>query len=467
MVPGAWVVLDGLPVTANGKLDRRALPVPEVRGAGAGREPRTAVERTLCRLYAEVLGLERVAAEDGFYDLGGDSISTIQLVSRARTAGLVITPADVFAHKTVARLAHTATPAAGSPRGQAADLPIGEVTPTPIMEWLREQGGPIDGFCQAMLMTTPTGAVTRQLADALQALTDHHDALRLRLADRPDGAWSPEVTAAGTVRGARRVRRVETTDGQPSESLLAEQFAAARGRLDPRAGVMWQAVHFDAGPRHPGRLLLVIHHLAVDGVSWRVLLPDLAAAWTAVVAERPVECEPVGTSFRRWAALLAAEADTEAREGELRHWEEALAGVRPLVAGRTGDHGTFGTAGNMALPMSGEDTEPLLTRVPGAFHAGVHDVLLAAFAVALDTWRERHGRAAAGGPVVVDVEGHGRSHRLAEEVDLSRTVGWFTALYPVRLEPGRLDQEAVRRGGPALGRAVKRVKEQLLSLIHF
>ncbi|WP_413104170.1 amino acid adenylation domain-containing protein [Streptomyces sp. Inha503] len=465
MVPGAWVVLDRLPVTANGKLDRRALPVPEVRGAGSGREPRTAVERTLCRLYAEVLGLERAGAEDGFYDLGGDSISTIQLVSRARAAGLVITPADVFAHKTVARLAHTATPTTGSARDQAADVPIGRVTPTPIMEWLRERGGPVDGFCQAMLMTTPTGAGTPQLADVLQALTDHHDALRLRLADRPDGAWSPEVTVAGTVRAAQRVRRIETTDDRPPESLLAEQFTAARGRLDPRAGVMWQAVHFDTGPWHPGRLLLVIHHLAVDGVSWRVLLPDLAAAWAAVAAERPVEWQPVGTSFRRWAALLAAEANTEAREGELRHWEEALADVRPVVAERTsGGRDTFGTAGNMALPMPAEDTEPLLTRVPRVFHAGVHDVLLAAFAVALDTWRERHGRGAAGGPVVVDVEGHGRSHPLAEEVDLSRTVGWFTALYPVRLEPGRVDQEEVRRGGPALGRAVKRVKEQLRAL---
>ncbi|AGP53570.1 hypothetical protein M271_09795 [Streptomyces rapamycinicus NRRL 5491] len=472
MVPGAWVVLDRLPVTANGKLDRRALPVPEVGGSGSGREPRTAVERTLCRLYAEVLGLERVGAEDGFYDLGGDSISTIQLVSRARAAGLVITPADVFAHKTVARLAHTATPATGSARDQAADVPIGQVTPTPIMEWLREQGGPVDGFCQAMLMTTPAGAGTPQLADVLQAMTDHHDALRLRLADRLDGAWSAEVATGGTVRAAQRVRRIETTDGRLPESLLAEQFTTARGRLDPRAGVMWQAVHFDAGARHPGRLLLVIHHLAVDGVSWRVLLPDLAAAWAAVAAERPVEWQPVGTSFRRWAALLAAEAETEVRERELRHWEGVLAdvrpvvaGVRPVVSGRTGgDRDTFGTAGNMALPMPGEDTEPLLTRVPGAFHAGVHDVLLAAFAVALGMWRERHGRGAGGGPVVVDVEGHGRSHPLAEEVDLSRTVGWFTALYPVRLEPGRVDQEETRRGGPALGRAVKRVKEQLRAL---
>ncbi|GDY58164.1 hypothetical protein SVIO_087870 [Streptomyces violaceusniger] len=469
MVPGSWVVLERLPVTANGKLDRRALPVPEVRASGPGREPRTAVERTLCRVYAEVLGLERVGAEDGFYDLGGDSISTIQLVSRARAAGLVITPADVFAHKTVARLAHTATPATDAARDQAADVPVGEVTPTPIMEWLREQGGPVDGFCQAMLMTTPAGAGTPQLADVLRALTDHHDALRLRLADRPDGAWSPEVATVGTVRAAQRVRRIETTDGQPPEGLLAEQFTAARGRLDPRAGVMWQAVHFDAGPRHQGRLLLVIHHLAVDGVSWRILLPDLEAAWAAVTAvgaaaERSVEWQPVGTSFRRWAALLAAEADTEAREGELRHWEEVQADVRPVVAGRTGGRGTFGTAGNMALPMPGEDTEPLLTRVPGAFHAGVHDVLLAAFAVALDTWRERHGLGAACGPVVVDVEGHGRSHPLAEEVDLSRTVGWFTALYPVRLEPGRVDQEEMRRGGPTLGRAVKRVKEQLRTL---
>src|SRR5262249_53835876 len=181
MVPSGYVVLDRLPLTPNGKLDRRALPAPEVRGLEGGRLPRTPQEEVLCALFAEVLGVARVGIDDNFFALGGDSIMSIQLVGRARQAGLLITPRAVFQHQTVAGLAEVVGLVAQAAPSPAADEAIGELPATPIMRWLLERAGPIDRFCQAMLLRVPAGLQGEHLAGALQSVLDHPDALRLRL----------------------------------------------------------------------------------------------------------------------------------------------------------------------------------------------------------------------------------------------------------------------------------------------
>src|SRR5438132_6582756 len=201
MVPSAIVVLDRLPLTANGKLDRGALPAPEVR-AGVLRLARNPREELLCALFAEVLGLERVGIDDNFFALGGDSIVSIQLVSRARKAGLVITPRAVFEHQTVAGLAGVAS-VIGETSGAGADIATGGLAPTPIMRWLLERGGPLDRFNQSMLLQVPAGMREADLTSALQAVLDHHDALRLRLeAAAGEGEWKLEVAPAGAYAGA-------------------------------------------------------------------------------------------------------------------------------------------------------------------------------------------------------------------------------------------------------------------------
>jgi non-ribosomal peptide synthase protein (TIGR01720 family) len=227
---------------------------------------------------------------------------------------------------------------------------------------------------------------------------------------------------------------------------------AAQARLDPERGVVVQAVWTDAGPARPGRLLLLLHHLVVDGISWRVLLPDLAAAWEAVAAGVEPRLQPVRTSFRRWAQRLAAAAGE--RTGELPLWREALATPDPaLGAGPLDpDRDTAHTARALSVTMPAEATEAVLGAVPAALHAEVNDVLLAAFATAVAGWRRRHGRGD-GTAVVLDLEGHGRED-VVGGADLSRTVGWFTSLYPVRLDPGAGD----------IGAAVARVKEQLRAI---
>ena len=334
MVPAAFVSLPHLPLTANGKLDRRALPAPDLAPASV-RAPRTPQEDILCSLFAEVLGLERVGIDDNFFELGGDSIVSIQLVSRTRKAGLVITPRAVFQHPTVRGLAAVATPVAEI-TSTLPDIAIGALRPTPIMSWLLECGGPIDCFNQSMLLQVPAGVEQAHLLAALQAVLDHHDALRLRLipSSAADEEWSLEIAPPGAVTAAGCTHRVDVVglDEDALRACIAEHRHAAEAGLAPEAGVMVQAVWFDIGAQQSGRLLLVIHHFAVDGVSWRILVPDLAAAWEAIVASRPVRLPPRGTSFRRWAQRLGAHAQDRLRSEELSFWIATLnAPVASLV----------------------------------------------------------------------------------------------------------------------------------------
>ncbi|MFE2175305.1 amino acid adenylation domain-containing protein [Kitasatospora sp. NPDC059462] len=467
LVPAAVVVLAELPLTANGKVDRERLPAPEFTAAAGSARPRTVAEETLCAIYAEVLGLAEVGTGDGFFDLGGDSIQAIQVVSQARTAGLVIGARDVFAHPSVAELAAVAVRAEDA--ADTEDIGTGEIAPTPITEWLRELDLPAEEWGrfsqEAVVAVPPAGELDLpRLAAVLQALVDHHDVLRSRLDTRADGRWVLHAGPAGSAPVADHLLRVdaEGLDAAGLRALTAEQAAAARSRLDPRAGVMLQAVWLDAGAHRPGRLLLVLHHLVVDGVSWRILLPDLRAAGEAVLAQRPVPLAPVGTSVRRWAGLLADEAADPRRVAELPAWQRLLSDTPALLP--AGPEPAGGT-GRLVLTLPAEATAALLGTAPGAFHTGVQDVLLAAFGIALEEWRRRRApeRAPDGG-VLVTVENHGRQEDLADGVDLSRTVGWFTSVQPVRLAAGPLDWPQVEAAGPELAAAVVRIREQLAAL---
>ncbi len=462
MVPSCFVVLDRLPLTPNGKLDRRALPAPEVTAAAA-REPRSPQEEILCALFAEVLGLPQVGIDDSFFALGGDSIMSIQLVSRARKAGLVITPRAVFQHQTVAALAG-ASKLMEETVLVLPDVATGALPPTPVMRWQAERGGSIDRVSQTMLLQVPAGLCGDDLVAALQCVLDHHDALRLRLIGQADkGEWGLEVSPVGTVRAAACLRRVDICglDEGALRACLSDQARLAEYALAPAAGVIVQAVWFDAGSERAGRLLLTIHHLAVDGVSWRILVPDLAAAWRAIAGGQVPALGPRGTSLRRWAQRLLSHAQDMSRVGELAFWRDMLSAPSVTLVDDALDaaRDTAGSAGNLTLTLPAEVTGALLTRVPVVFHGGINDVLLSALVVAMAQWCRRRGRGV-NQAVLIDLEGHGREE-IFGDVELSRTVGWFTSLYPVRLDAGGVDLDDALAGGPALGRAVKQIKEQL------
>ncbi|WP_262849753.1 condensation domain-containing protein [Sphaerisporangium corydalis] len=506
MVPSAVVVLDELPLLPNGKLDRKALPVPDFAAVAKGRAPEGEAERVLADAYAEVLGLPETGADADFFTLGGDSIVAMRLVSRVRAAGLRVTPRQVFQHRTVAALASAAVPvnpATGG--GEDASQGSGPVPLTPIMHALRELGGPIRDYHQAALVRTPGALTEPGLRSILRALVDRHPMLRSRLerthspapvpggrppvpggrppvpggrppvpGGRPGELWSLRVADAGAADVDSWVARADVSGLGDAElrAAITEHAHIAQAALDPDTGDMMRAVWFDAGPGVPGRLLLLIHHLAVDGVSWRVLLPDLAAAWQDVVAGRPVSPAPVDVSFRRWSELLRERAIDPAVEDELPLWTSILSGDVPFPAARALDpeRDVAATARHVSLTLPPGRTEPLLGRVPAAFRATVNDVLLTALSLAVATWRRRTPAPAhpagpgQGNAVLVDLEGHGREEALAGDADLSRTVGWFTSVVPVRLDPGAGDLAGALAGGPALDQAVARIKEQLAAL---
>ncbi|MCQ8187448.1 amino acid adenylation domain-containing protein [Streptomyces sp. RCU064] len=467
MVPSAVVTLDALPLTVNGKLDRRALPAPVYGGSPETdrRGPRTEREKTLCALFSDVLGLDGVGIDDGFFDLGGDSIMSIQLVSRARRAGLELAVRDVFEHRTVAALADIATEtvrvAAEEPGADVGDVPL-----TPIVRWFLERGGPADQFNQSRLIQVPAALRQEQLRSAVQSVLDHHGALRARLTAAPERRL--EIRRPGAVDAASLVRRVAAAGlEEPAQrDLVRRETEAARERLDLDAGRLVQVVWFDRGADAPGLLLVLVHHLVVDGVSWRILVPDLAEAYRAVSAGREPELQPVGTSLRRWARRLTEAAARPARAAEAAWWQEVLRPGDPLLGRRPLDPAgdTYGSAAHLTVKLPVAVTEKLLTRVPSVFTAEVNDVLLTAFALAWARWRGGRGAWGADGRtagVLLDLEGHGREEDLVGAVDLSRTVGWFTSLYPVRIDPGAADLTDAFAGGPAAGEAVKRIKEQV------
>ncbi|WP_215452284.1 non-ribosomal peptide synthase/polyketide synthase [Streptomyces sp. ATCC 21386] len=469
MVPAAVVVLERFPQLANGKLDRSALPAPDFSALSSGRAPSTPVEEMLCTVFAEVLGLERVGADDDFFALGGDSIVAMQLVGRARAAGLRISPRLVFRHRTPAALG-TVAEAADMSAPRPADDGTGTVPLTPVMHWLRELGGPFASYHQAALVRTPAALDLPGLTAVLRALADRHDLLRATLV-RPSvedtEQWSLHVPRVGTVDPADWIERVDVRglDATALGEAVREHTVAARSLLDPDTGIMVRAVWFDAGDA-PGRLLLMGHHLVVDGVSWRVLLPDLAAAWQDVSAGRPVGLLPVETSFARWSRLLTELAQRPEREAELPVWEAILAegaASLPLSRDRDPDRDTSATRREVVLRLPAEHTGPLLSAVPAAFGAAVNDVLLAGLALAFADRRRRDGGTDTS--VLVDLEGHGREEELGGDgIDLSRTVGWFTSVYPVRLDPGPADPADAFAGGPAAAEAVRRVREHLAAL---
>ncbi|HEX6355795.1 amino acid adenylation domain-containing protein [Actinophytocola sp.] len=455
MVPAAFVDMATLPLTPNGKLDRRALPAPVFSGAGTGRAPRTPREEILCAMVAEVLELSHVDIDDSFVGLGGDSIVAMRLVALARQSGLLLTPGDVLRCRTPEALAAKAEVIdSGATRVEATDSGTGPVRSVPIMHWLRDRGGPVDSFNQSVLVNTPPGLRQDQLEAMLQALLDTHDALRMRVTP----AWDVEVAPVGAVDATRCLRRVEVT-GEDLAQLVREHIAAERKLLSMADGVLVRAVWFDAGAGKQGRLAIVINHMAVDGVSWRILLDDLAAAWQAVSDGREIRLAPVGTSFRRWAELL--HQDAARRDAELAYWTATLSGASTRIGRRALDPARDVETEHCRLTMTlpAETTEPLLAAVPSAFGATVNDVLLTGLALAVTRWRGTDR-----GAVLVDLEGHGREELPGRVTDLSRTVGWFTSLFPVRLDAGPVDADDLVHGGPSVGAALKRVKEQLRAL---
>ncbi|MFP2913021.1 condensation domain-containing protein, partial [Pyxidicoccus sp. 3LFB2] len=427
MVPAAFVRLEALPLTANGKVDRKALPSPDglqPELSSNYQPPRNATEQALAEVWAQVLNLPRVGIRDNFFELGGDSIITLQVVARARQAGLQLSPRQLFQHQTVEALA-TVVKAAGASSAEQG-LVRGPVPLTPVQHAYFEQAPRLPHhFNQALLLEVRRPLEPALLEQALVKLVEHHDALRMRFTRQPDGAWRQESPG---LEAPPRLRRVDLSGVAPEDLGSAIQAVAndVQRSLVLDEGVLLRAALMEPGAGQPPRLLLVAHHLVVDAVSWRILMEDLEALYQQLAQRQQPAAPPKTTSFKAWAEQLQQHARSESVQQELAYWlSGARAEVQPLPVDKTParEANTYASSQSVGFSLEAEETRLLLQDVPTAYRARLEDVLLTALAQALSRWTGQHR-------VLVELEGHGRED-LFEGVDLSRTVGWFTATYPI------------------------------------
>ncbi|RDI64568.1 non-ribosomal peptide synthetase [Nocardia pseudobrasiliensis] len=433
MVPARIVVVPELPLNANGKLDVRALTElgqREMASDGGGVAPRTDTEHALCQAFSEALGGRALGIDDDLLDLGIDSIVAISLVNKARQAGLSVSPAMVLATPTVRDLA-AAIDTRAAQRISSGPAEFGEVPTTPIMSWLYEFGG-FRRLTLSTLVALPAEIDRAGLEAALQAVLDGHDMLRAQLIESEDGRRL-RTRAPGSVTAAEVLTEV-TVDGDLGAALATESRIAI-DTIDPHAGHMIRAVRF---LRPCGDILLLsVHHLAIDPVSWHILLADLADAWTRIAADvRDPELPPEHTTYRRWAQLLTARADTPEVLAQQEFWDAQVAEPDAPIGHRAPDprRDTWDSYRITPSIVPAEQTRCLLAVTGRDGQIGLPELLLSALCATLSTWQSGHGRDTEAGTLVA-LEGHGREDALFD-ADTTRTVGWFTTVYPLRLAAG-------------------------------
>jgi amino acid adenylation domain-containing protein/non-ribosomal peptide synthase protein (TIGR01720 family) len=440
MVPAHILLLDAFPLTANGKLDHSALPAPQLT-AQTFEAPQAGVEAALAELWAAALNIESVGRHDNFFTLGGDSILSLQIIARARRQGIRLTPKQLFEKQTIAELAQVAVLAEAKPAAAVAPAKAAprDFALTPIQaRFMSQSVQQRHHWNQSLLLDLPVAFDTALLQQALALLIAHHDSLRLSFHQGDDGQWLQRYRDS---EDAERVLwNCEIVREQDLPSLCEE----AQRSLNIEQGPLLRVVQARL-PSGEGRLLLAIHHLAVDGVSWRVLLEDLQHIYSQLAAGKTPTLVEKTARFQDWSASLHALAASPELAAQRPYWQ-ALAVADACLPGDTTVHSHIADAEHIRLQLDAERTRQLLNDAPAAYRTRIDDLLLAALAQSLAQWtgRARH---------VISLEGHGRedsAHQEAVALDLSRSVGWFTSLYPLALD-----------AAPELIATLKTVKETL------
>ncbi|HEY2961417.1 MAG TPA: amino acid adenylation domain-containing protein [Pyrinomonadaceae bacterium] len=451
MIPAAFVVLDKLPLLSNGKVDRKRLPEPETSRPSltdAYEPPTTEAERVLARIWSEVLRVEQVGIHDNFFELGGDSILSVQIITRAHRAGLQLTAKQVFNRQTIAELAAVAGSATQSQTTQGEVTGAVELTPAQ-RGFFEQQLAEPKHWNMAKMIALAEGIEVSALRGAITAVLHHHDALRNHFQKLDGGRWRQWCAAADE--GELPFAEVDLSEVATTELRNSIETAAAKWQetLDLEKGPMLRAVYFTLGHERGARLLLVVHHLVMDVVSWRILLEDLQTAYQQLASAADMQLQARSTSYQQWATKLQAYASSSDLQEEVSYWtDERRSRVQRLPVDQEGRN-LESTARYVSNKLSTELTEALLREVPRVYNTQIGDVLLAALAGAHQRWSGER-------LLVVDAEGHGRE-ALFDDVDLTRTVGWFTSIYPVLLE---------LPAGSDYGERLKSIKEQVRRVKH-
>jgi len=427
MIPAAYVFLDELPLTANGKLDRRALPSPELAPYGAlyaYEPPVTPAEIILAQIWQEVLGLPRVGVHDNFFRLGGDSILSIQVVARANQAGFSLSAKQIFQCQTIAELAAVA---ATQRRVEAEQGKVsGEAPLTAIQEWFFEHHR-IDEhhWNQSILLEVREPVDLRAMRATVRELVEHHDALRCRYRRQEQG-WSQWIEPEESQNICIVVDLSELAEARQREALedAAEQM---QGSLNLEQGPILRVGQVEMGGGRASRLVIIIHHLVVDGVSWRILLEDLERGYRQAQRREEIQLGSKTTSWRYWSQKIKQYAQSEIVGQEIDYWlvnEQHRNGKLPRDY--QGGRNVVSAVENITKGLTGEETRVLLTEATHAYYAQVDELLIAALAETIKRW-------AGNREIMIDVEWHGREE-LHGDMDLTRTLGWFTTIFPVKID---------------------------------
>lgn len=453
LVPAVFVTMDAFPLTPTGKFDRKAFPLPPNLSSKLGtndRVPRTASEQRLAAIWQQVLRLESIGIDDNFFEIGGDSILSLQIVAQAVEAGIPIKPQSIFQAPTIASLAALVDIAAPTQKRWEPENFEGVIPLTPIQRWFFEQNFPDpQHWNQSLMLTVSQPLDLVDLRSAVAELLMHHDALRLRFIEGSTG-WQQYYADTDEQAPLQVIDLSNLAEAVQTEAI-AKQIATQQSSLNLSTGPLIRVIYFDLGTDRPARLLMVAHHLVVDGISWRILLEDLQTAYRQHECGLPIQLPLKTSAFQTWARLLADLARSSDLEQEAGFWLRTAETIFPALPVDKGafnlsndDRKTEGTAQQVSVSLSLEETQALLREVPGAYGTETLDILLTALARALQRWVGTES-------LLIDLEAHGRED-IFNDIDLTRTVGWFTALYPVHLD---LPKDA----GP--GQAIKGIKEQL------
>jgi pyochelin synthetase len=454
-IPAIFVRLDRLPLSSNGKVDRRSLPIPDVAQLQSKVdfvEPRNFNEKALVNIWSEVLGVKPIGIHDNFFELGGDSILSIQIVAKAHQIGLNLTSVQIFEYQTIAELASVVKTNQKNLAEQG--LVTGSFPLIPIQKWFFEQKFPVPHhWNQAVFLETKQEIDPFFLEQALQKLQQHHDILRLCF-ERRSHDWKPLIVSASLT----SLTQVNLFD-IPSDRLETEVVKVANSfqtSLNLFEGPLLRVGLLNLGANRSSRLLIVIHHLIIDGVSWRIFLEDLQIIYQQLIEEKAM---PYGkatanalplktTSFKQWAEQLSTYARTEALQNQLNDWLTMLSQpVKSLPVDYPDGDNRVRKDRSISVTLNLEETQALLHEIPAVYETQINDVLLTALVKTFSQWTGEQS-------LLIDMEGHGREE-LFNDLDLSRTVGWFTSIYPVLLN---------LKSSENIGTDLKAIKKQLLSM---
>ena len=443
MVPSAYVILDNIPLTKNGKVDKKALPGPEDHLVKSQKyvEPESKEERILTGIWSDVLGVKRIGILDNFFELGGDSILAIQIVSRANQAALSLRPKDIFEHQTISELARTACSKEAVITAEQG-LVTGTASLNPIQtRYFSQQFKNAGHYNQSLLLKINRSISPDALEKAFNAITRKHDALRLRY-QKIEGRWTQEFQDPWPY-------RIEIIDlagiaEEELETYIQHSAAGVQASLSITENRLLKTVLIKTGETDYDRLLIVAHHLIIDGVSWRIIVEDLIAA-----CEQPgnpdISLGMKTASFKDWSNSLMEYAYSDKLLSELPYWQDTAgreAGRVPIDL--FADENNGGSQAAITVALSREQTDYLLHKAGQAYNTEINDLLLSSLAVTLRGWINNNN-------IKIDLEGHGREH-IFDEIDISRTVGWFTSLFPVCLTITDITNYA---------HLIKSIKEQL------